>query len=248
VHHDVSHAIDPNPSSGHFQTTSWTLLARAGSDRAALATLVGAYWSPIYAWLRRRGHDRDQAAELTQAFVSSVLLERDMMSRADPARGRFRSFIITALQHFLTDEHRRSRGRGGARPQVLVPSDPAILEVVEPDASDDPARAFDRQWAVTALSLAIERLEQACRRDGLDRHWRAFEARVLQPALHGIDPPALAEIAAEIGADSPESVSPLIHTVKRKFRSALRSVIEETVDHPADVDVELDELRRLLVR
>ncbi len=233
-------------TASRFHTTSWTLIVGARASRADLQELLSVYWSPVYAYLRRRGQDPHDAADLTQGFLSEVVLDRGFVERADPNRGRFRSFMLSALDRFVIDEHRREFGREGTRPKILIPSDPEALAQAEPDVVADPAQAFDRQWAATVLDVALHRLEEACHRDGLAPHWRVFEARVVHPAVTGVDPASIDSLVTSGDARGPEEVSSMLHTVKRKFRQVLRDAVAETVDNTANLELELGELRRFL--
>ena len=119
--------VNAHETASRFQTTSWTLIVRARASRADLQELLSVYWSPVYAYLRRSGVDPHDAADLTQGFLSEVVLDRGFVERADPERGRFRSFLLSALSKFVIDEHRRVSGRYGTRPKMLIPSDPEAL-------------------------------------------------------------------------------------------------------------------------
>ena len=238
--------VNAHETASRFQTTSWTLIVRARASRADLQELLSVYWSPVYAYLRRRGYDPHDAADLTQGFLSEVVLDRGFVERADPDLGRFRSFLLSALSKFVIDEHRRVSGRYGTRPKMLIPSDPEALAQAEPDVTEDPTRAFDRQWAATVIGIVLKRLESACQREGLESHWQAFEARVIRPAVYGSQPASIESLVSCLGARSPEEVSSMLHTVKRKFRRVLRDTVAETLDGAADLELELAELRRFL--
>ena len=235
-----------NPTSSRFRTTSWTLIVRAQGSATDLEQLVGMYWSPCYAYLRRQGHSSHDAADLTQGFLTEIVLKRDLIKRADPDRGRFRSFILCALSKFVIDEYRKTRGRDGKRARVLIPDDPLVLALAEPNTAEDPAQAFDRQWAATVLDIAMRRLEEACNREGLGQHWIAFESRVKSPAVYGSQPASINSLLKAVDARGPEEISSMLHTVKRKFRSVLRDVVAETIDDPELLDAELQMLKELL--
>ena len=222
------------------------MIARAPNSRADMETLVNRYWSPVYAYLRRRGCERHEAEDLTQEFLLKKVLGRDLLERADEARGRFRSFLKRALEHFVVDEHRRVHGRDGARARMFVPDDPQALSAAEPGAGDDPARAFDRQWAATVLDSALERVGAACRADGMQRQWTAFEARVLRPVLHGCAPTPIEELVDQLAARDRQEIYSMLQTIKRKVNSEVRELIAETVEQPEDVRAELDELQTFL--
>lgn len=241
------------PSERHtqaeFQTTNWTLILQGGGarDPEAVGRFITAYWSPIYAYIRRTGRDPHAAADLTQEFLTRVVLQRGLLAKADEARGRFRAYLQTALKNFLIDEARASGGlrRSDAGAQVrYLPDDPAHWQAVEPRRSADPAEAFERQWAAAALAEAMTRLERACREEGLDEHWDLFSRRVVAPALRPLAAPNREEMTA--AGDDPQRISNMIRTVKRKLDRIFRQVVAETVERQEDLDDELALVRRLL--
>lgn len=218
----------------------------ASADPMALEELLGLYWGPIYAYIRRSGCTREEAADLAQEFVTQRIVAGALLDRADPVRGRFRTFVKTALKNFLIDQDRRRRAqrRSPAAGASIVRG--LSLDAVEPREEDDPGRAFDRQWAATVLSNALARVQDACEKDGQAAHWTAFERTVVRPALGRTEAPSLAELAAEAGEASPERISAMIQTVRRKFKRTLRAMIEETVADPAQAEDEVSVLREFL--
>jgi DNA-directed RNA polymerase specialized sigma24 family protein len=238
--------VKTGKTASRFRTTSWTLIARARDNDADLEALLERYWSPVYAYLRRKHHQPHDAADLTQAFLTNVVLERDLIARADATRGRFRAFILAALNRFLINEHRREHGRSTKRQRMFVPTDPAVLERAEPRASDEPGHAFDRQWATTILDEALRRARTTCLADGLDRQWTAFEQRRLHVYLHGGEPKSAEDVAVELGARDSQEVHNMVQTVQRRMHRELLELIAETVEDPADVAQELDDLRGFL--
>ena len=233
-------------TASRFQTTSWTLIARAKTGRADLEELLRRYWSPVYASLRRHGHGPDDAADITQAFLSDVVLKRDMIGKASSEKGRFRSYLLTALRRFEIDHHRSEHGRDGKRVRTFLPDDPETLRFAEPIAEDDPSRAFDRQWATTILEETLAQMEETCKAEGMIAHWRVFDARILGPSLRGSEPTSIDALVGIVEARNAVEISSMLHSAKRKFRSILRGVIAETIEDPADVDHELAELREFL--
>jgi len=219
---------------------------RAQSSREGLEQLLGVYWSPVYAYLRRKGKCREDASDITQAFLADVVVKRDLIGKADPDRGRFRAFLQAALKRFVIDKYREEFGRGGQRSPVLVPQDGASLAAAEPIASDDPTRAFDRQWATTVLEITVGRLDAACTREGLDRHWKVFEQRLLGPVRNGCEPTPFDGLVELVGASDREEIYSMLHTIKRKFRAMLREVVAETLEDQAELDKELASLRVFL--
>ncbi|MEX2217270.1 MAG: hypothetical protein WD749_00795 [Phycisphaerales bacterium] len=227
-----------------FQTTQWSVVVAAAGDARLLEPLLASYWGPIYAFIRRSGRSREQAADLAQQFVAEVVLERGLLEKACPERGRFRTFLKAALRNFLVDQHRRSVAKG--RSPSLPVGGSAALDRLEPAEDGDPGDAFDRQWATTLLSITLERLASECAAAGQAPHWDAFRAAVIDPALGHDRAPAMEALAERLGVDSPTKVSSMIQTVRRKFRRTLRQVVEETTADAAAADDEIASLRRFL--
>jgi RNA polymerase sigma-70 factor (ECF subfamily) len=231
-------------SGSAFLSTQWSLVLAAPDDPSILDILLRRYLGPIYAYIRRAGQPRDRAADLTQEFVTQVLLERGLLDRADPARGRFRTFLKAALSNFLIDQHRRAtaRTRGPAAPILTgLP-----LDEFEPNDGDDPGAAFDRQWAATVLSSTLTRLEEDCKGCGQGTHWAAFSATVLEPALRHTAPPSMDALARRLSVADSAQVSSMVQTVRRKFRRTLIQVVEQTLADPTHAPDELANLRQFL--
>ena len=234
---------DKMQSGAAFASTNWSMVLLAHDDPGAMDRLMRQYLAPIYAYVRRTGRTPDQAADLTQDFVATVVLERALIQKADPERGRFRAFVKSALSHFLIDEHRRATARFRA---AVTPALPGLrLDDFEPDAAADPTTAFDRQWAGTLLAVALARVEADCRECGQGAHWDAFCAVVIDPTVRQTSAPKLTDIATRLGLSEPGQVSSMIQTVRRKFRRMLRKAVEDTVADPALAAEEFQELKIL---
>jgi len=234
------------PAGGRFVTTKWSLVGAAGdgSDtqaREALAALCQTYWPPLYSCLRRHGHDREQAEDLVQGFFARLLERRDVGS-ADPARGRFRSFLLTALKRYAINEHERatSAKRGGPHLPLSLDFDEAERrDAREPRTDDTPERVFDRRWAVISLDRAHQRLRDECYQSG-----KGALADVLLPYLtESGDLPAYHEVAGSLGLTE-GAVKVAVHRLRRRFGAILRLEIADTVLTPEDVEDEVRELIR----
>jgi len=237
---------------GGFPTTSWTqmreihLLDQA-QRRLVLDQLLGRYWKPVYCYLRRKGHDNESAKDLTQGFFEQIVLGRGLVDKADQAKGRFRTLLLTALDRYAVDCHRRQTSAKGGRPHGM----PSIPLEDLPDLPADgkearPDEAFNYAWATALLDEVLANVETDCRRSGQAVHWNVFRARVLMPILENAEPDSLAEICRRMEIPDPSSASNMIVTVKRKFRSALLETLEEHVDSPAEAKDELCELMEAL--
>jgi RNA polymerase sigma factor (sigma-70 family) len=232
--------MNPPQTSSGFQTTHWSVVLGVGSNPALLEDLLKTYWGPIYAFIRRSGYNRDQAADLTQEFIAQIILERGLIAKADPERGRFRTLLKSSLKNFLIDQHRRASSLARSPRRPMVGSDK--FERIEPSESDDPGSAFDRQWAATLLEVALERVEADCCACGQERHWKAFEATQVRPYTGHAEAPSLSDVARELQLESPTQVSSMNQTVRRKFRRALLEVIRETVHDPHEAEDEYREI------
>ena len=233
--------MNPSPPNSAFAATRWTLIARASGEdaaaQAALSELCAAYYAPVNAFLRAEGRTEDAARELAHEFFARVLAG-GALGGADAARGRFRSYLLGALKHFLADHRDRARAEkrgGGIAPEPLDTGTNAGQPL--PAARDD-ERAFDRQWALTLISRALETVGTELRDAGKAAHFDA-----LKPWLTG-ESAALsqAEAARQLGV-SEGAVKVAIHRLRQRFREAVKAEIVQTVPSDADVD---DELRHLL--
>lgn len=234
------------PEGGRFVTTKWTLVGTAGdrSDtqaREALSALCQIYWPPLYSYLRRHGHNREEAEDLVQGFFARLLERRDVRT-ADPARGRFRSFLLTALKRYAINEHHRaiSVKRGGPHAPFSLDFDDAERHAArEPRTDDTPERVFDRRWAAISLDRAEQRLRDECRQSG-----KGAEADVLLPYLtESGELPTYNEAAEKLGL-SEGAVKVAVHRLRRRFGAILRLEIADTVLVPADIEDEVRELIR----
>ncbi len=229
-----------------FRETRWSLVVQARDSREHLEELLRLYWPPVFSYVRARGRSVHDAADITQAFLTHVLLGRDLVEAADPERGRFRAFLKTALQRFLIDEHRREHGRSGERAVTFLPNLEALAEAVSGNESKDPTEAFDRQWATTVLNTALERVEEDMRRRGRETDWNAFDLRVLSPVKRGDSPPSLEQISAAVGEADKARLSRMIHGVRQALRLAMRDVVAETVTSADEIEPELHDVMAAL--
>ena len=225
-----------------FATTQWNMVlaARDGTAteaRRALELLCEAYWYPLYAFVRRRGHEADEARDLTQAFFAD-LLGRDFLAAVDRSKGRFRSFLLASLEHFLSHERDKAHAlkKGGGVPPLSL--DSAMAETRyshEPADRVTPETVFERRWGLTVMERAMDRLRAESAKD------ERFER--LKPYLTGSDEHTPYKEAAEALGMTETAVKAAVHRLRQRFGRLLREEIAQTVADPAEVD---DELRHLL--
>lgn len=230
-------------ASSAFATTRWALVRTAGGDdahaRVALEELCARYWYPLYAFLRRGGHAHEAASDLVQGFFASVI-ERDELGGLATEGGRFRSWLLGALRHFVAHERERAgTWKRGGRARI-VPLDAEAAEqryAREPADPRSPETFFERKWALALLERALAELAAE---QSVKGHGERFER--LRPFLVADEEgPTLAAIAAEL-ALSPEAARVAVHRLRRRLRELVLAEISETVERPAEVE---DELARL---
>jgi RNA polymerase sigma-70 factor (ECF subfamily) len=240
----VSQTTPDGPAPGQFPTTRWSRVILAGDPdaplaRESLAELCTAYWYPLYAYIRRRGHDPEQARDLTQDFFAR-LLEKGLLAEADPSRGRFRAFLRTVCFHFLANrrDHEQAKKRGGGR--AVLPIDPVDAEgryALELADGLTPERIFERSWALTLLGRVLDQLGSEYDEAGKEA---TFEA--LRGLLDGTsDATSYAAVAARMGMTE-GAARVAAHRLRHRYGELLRREIASTLAEPAEVDDEIREL------
>ena len=224
-----------------FLTTRWDVVRAAGERSAeALESLCRDCWRPVYAFLRRQGRDRHESQDLTQEFFTRLLAGQSTQG-ADPARGRFRSWLLGALKHFLANEwHRANALKRGGGVQIFS-LDEAMDEErfhQEPSHGESPDRLFDRRWAEDLLARVNARVRSDYEAAGWGERFEALKVYL----LGGSEPQSYAGTAAALGI-SESAVKSAIYKLRQRFGQVLRAEISQTVASPED---EADEVRHLL--
>lgn len=237
-----------SPPQGAFVTTHWSVVVEAGAQdtqrsRSALEKLCRTYWPPLFAYVRRRGYGVEDSQDLTQAFFEK-LLERGWIASAEKDKGRFRTFLLTAMERFLANEWDKARAlkRGGG--QVLVPiqmDDAETRYGVEPQDTRTPEQAFESRWALTLLDTVLKKLEAEFQDRGQGATFNVLKSclvgeRAAQPY------PAL---ASQLGV-SEGAVKVAVHRLRQRYRELLRGEIAQTVVSMEEVDSEMHHLFAVL--
>lgn len=234
-------------AAGAFATTRWSLVLRAGAagSHEALAQLCREYWYPLYAFLRRRGLAVPDAQDVTQAFFVHVI-DGDLLSRADAEKGRFRSYLLGALQFFLNKEQRRQQAQKRGGREMIVSFDELQAEhryALEPADALTPETQFERSWAFALL----ERVGGQLRSD-YERAGREVLFAKLQPYLAGgAQLTSYAELGREL-AMGEGAVAVAVHRMRRRFGELLRAEIAHTVGSPEEVEEEIAYLLAVVAR
>jgi RNA polymerase sigma-70 factor (ECF subfamily) len=243
-------AETPRSPAGCFVTTHWSVVLTAGGgdalrSQAALEKLCRAYWYPLYAYARRRGHSVEDAQDLTQEFFARVL-ERQWLARADQAKGRFRTFLLTAMERFLANEWHKARAlkRGGGQRSIPIQFDTAETRYgVDPADTRTPEQAFEYRWALALLDEVVGQLEAE-----FNARDQAATFAALKPCLVGdrASQP-YAELAVKLGMEE-GTVKVAVHRLRQRYRELLRAEIANTVATPGEVDAEMRHLFKVLAR
>jgi DNA-directed RNA polymerase specialized sigma24 family protein len=232
----------PEVAAGEFHTTRWTQVVRAkapsSEGREAQADLCAAYYSPVIVFLRREGREADTARELAHEFFEG-LLEGGAIGGADREQGRFRSYLLGAVKHFLA--HRREAARrlrrGAGVPLLPIEAEGALALAIADEENLPPDAAFDRQWALTVLARSLAMLKQECTAEGHAELFRHLQPWLTGDADHG-DQAALAE-ALGMNLNSFKSA---VRRMKRRFRAAVKAEVAATLVEGASVDEEMNAL------
>jgi DNA-directed RNA polymerase specialized sigma24 family protein len=222
---------------GEFTATHWSVVVQAAAGSGpALETLCRTYWYPLYAYVRRRGHEVEDAEDLTQAFFAR-LLEKNSLVRVDREKGRFRSFLLMALNRFLINDWHQARTAkrgGGACPIPLEGGAAERRYRLEPASTETPETVYERRWVLAVLDQALVRLRQECEADGkgaLFDGLKEFMSRDPDRGEYGA-------AAARLGMTG-EAVAVAAHRLRRRYGELVRQEIAHTVSGPAELEEEM---------
>jgi RNA polymerase sigma-70 factor (ECF subfamily) len=241
--------IPPASRVSMFAATRWSLvLAAKGETPAAQDALSGLcqlYWYPLYSYVRRRGHSPEDAKDLTQEFFARCLAGR-WIERAHQEKGRFRSFLLGVMNHFLADEwdKLRAQKRGGGARDLPLDFDTAETRFVhEPADNSTPEQIYERRWALTLLAGVLDQLGEEFKREG-----RGELFALLNPCLVGDgQTPPYAGLAKQLGV-SEGTVKSAVHRMRQRYKGLVREAIAHTVAEPGEIEDELRHLFMVLAR
>jgi DNA-directed RNA polymerase specialized sigma24 family protein len=231
-----------------FETTRWShisLVRTSSSDhqRSIINKLIRTYWKPVYCYLRQKGYDNERAKDLTQGFFHEIVLGRDLIRRADRSRGRFRTFLLTSLNHYVSNEHRRDSAvkRIPLRQAKKTDAD-ELPDFLAEQLGITPEQSFNYTWATAILDEVLIEVKNSFCETGRATYWEVFRERVLTPIFEDTKPSSMVEICAKYGIDSGSKASNMIVTVKRRFRAVLELKLCKFVREDSTVESEFCEL------
>ena len=251
-HATLSLSENPVPPSAHtdFLPTHWTLVVAAAAHRTkpdtrarqALAELAHTYWYPLYAYIRRQGHTPADAEDLTQEFFAQFI-EKHFLKTVDPAKGRFRAFLLACVNHFLANQRDKARAqkRGGTHKLLsLDAAESRYTQETAAAASLSPERLYERRWALAVLDRVLVRLAADYAQSGQTALFAA-----LKPTLTDSAAPGHAQIARKLSM-TPAAVKVAAHRLRRRYRSLLQDEIAQTVATPDEIAEEIAYLLQCL--
>lgn len=241
----------PKDLPARFPSTAWSLVARAGrggqSQREALGQLLARYLPALSAHLVfRRGLRPEEADDMVQEFITGKIVEKDLIARADQELGKFRTFLLTALDRFVSNQVRNQRAKKRNPGEGMLVSMGDRDDAVSGEAG--PSDVFDVAWARGVITQALEEVRRECGASDRADIWGVFECRVVRPTLEGAAQPSYRELVKRFGFGSPTQASNALTTAKRMYARALRSVVAEYAGDSRQIESELEDLRKILAR
>jgi len=232
-----------------FMTTQWTEIARLEhvteqQRRDHLGILLQKYWLPVFYYLRQKGVTSERAKDMVQEFYLEIVMGKALIQQADRAKGKFRTFILTALDRFMISQHRKDTAQKRAPADKIVPLDLINPETLAAPAEDlSPMQVFNQAWASELISTVVIEVRENCYHSAKSLHWEVFQARVLDPIMTQDGPPSLPELKERFGIETEAKISNMIVTVKRRFQISLMKHLKLVVASNDDID---DEISRLI--
>ncbi len=241
------HHTDMGGSRQRFLTTQWSLIEniKAGEDQDKLLIgfLLEEYWKPVYCYLRRIGHDNEQAKDLTQAFFGEVVLNKGLVGRADKTKGRFRTFLLHALKQYATKQNLKEMAQKRIPKGKMVSLDVAELPALPVSMTGASVEeSFNYAWISAMIERVLSFVKAECAEHGMENHWTLFYERVVRPLLKDSEAPSLAYICQVNGIENTQTASNMIVTVKRRFRVALEQNVRRTLLDGNQAPDEIEEL------
>ncbi len=230
-----------------FLTTHWSLVEHIQSeddkDRVLIGLLLDRYWKPVYCYLRHKGHDNEEAKDLSQGFFHEVVLNRNLVQRADQAKGRFRTFLLHALDQYLLNEKRKQTTQKRSPKGKLVSLDisfpPTLPEAV---LRLNPKDSYNYAWTASMLDQVLSEVKAKCLEDDLEVHWHVFQDKIAQPILEDTSPPSFADICEKYGIDEQKKAANMVTTVKRRLQKALNQYLRNTATSDDEMQEEFAEI------
>lgn len=235
---------------GRFSTTRWTMIINSQTSdeeckRLILDELFQKYWKPVYWYIRRKGYDNEKTKDLTQGFFTEIVWGRDLIQSANPEKGRFRNFLLTALERYLTDIYRyeHSQKRMPSKEIFSYDAEDAYhLADLEKEEEFNPEDAFNSLWLLDLLQQSLAEVQKDMEEEGMDKYWVLFERHCIEPILKTSKPPALKETCQILNIEDPARGSNMIVTVKRRVKKTLIQNLQKIEGAKSNLEEEISAL------
>ena len=234
---------------GSFETTHWSQIQNARTSDQQLRQIsvnnfIDRYWKPVYCYLMHKGYKNEDAKDLTQGFFYEIVLGRELIQQAEKTKGRFRTFLLTALDRYATSVYRKNTAKKRLPEHGLAQLSDAGTPVSPiSNLKLCPDQAFHYAWATNILDQVFDTVKRAYCTTGRATHWEMFQTTIVAPILDNTEAPPLAELCKKYGIESEKRASNMIITVKRRFSTALKNQLRQYVRSDSEVE---DEIKALI--
>jgi RNA polymerase sigma-70 factor (ECF subfamily) len=234
-----------------FPVTQWAQIINfkmSHEDQRALIIneLLKRYWKPIYCYLRRKGYDNETAKDLTQGFFMEVVLARHLVQQACQARGRFRTFLLTAIDRYVIDLHRyETTNKRKPDRQIFKLDDLDYGNLPTVSMDSNPEQSFNYAWISDLLDRIFAKVKHELLDTDMQTHWNVFEEKILKPIINSSKPPSLKEICAKYGIRDEKTASNMIITVRRRLRKSMERHLRQYAQSDSQVEKEIYEMYKV---
>lgn len=234
-----------------FATTCWTMIVNSQNSpqelkKAIMDELYRKYWKPVYWYLLRKDYPPEKAKDLTQGFFTEIVWGRDFIQSADRQKGRFRNFLLTALERYLKDTWRYEHAQKRMPVQEIFSCD--LDDGFEPADDGDAEQAFHSAWLMELLTRSFEAVRLDMTDSGMEQYWSLFEQRCLHPILTACRPPSLSDLCESLHVENVEKAGNMITTVKRRVKKTILQELENQSGADADTAEEMAELLNKIMK
>jgi RNA polymerase sigma-70 factor (ECF subfamily) len=239
-------------SKGSFETTRWTQIQKAKTQdqerrQTSVNNLIDRYWKPIYCCLIHKGYDNEDAKDITQDFFTEIVFGNELIQKADQKKGRFRTFLKTALDRYVISVYRKETAKKRLPEHGLARLDSAQISGLPVGESKfTPELAFNYTWATNLLDQVLNKVKEECYKKNMATHWEVFRATNVAQMSEDARIPSLAELCERYGIENEKKASNMIVTVKRRFAKTLKNHLHQFGLSDSEIEEEIQELIQIL--
>lgn len=235
-----------------FKTTQWSCILNARTKdetrrKLILDDLITTYWRPVYCYLRHKGFDNETAKDLTQDFFSEIVLGRNLVLQADQSKGKFRTFLLVALERFVVSNLRfMGRLKRGGQAQVMKLESDDLANLDQAASGPDPSFAFCHAWATQILEQVLVELEEEYPSTERADYWEIFRLKILDPIFTNINGPSYEELSERFAVGNKSTTANIVTTVKRRFQTIMKRYLRDLAGSEAAAEEDFNEIFRIL--